>query len=176
VIAKAFNPNTREAEAGGFLSSRPAWSTEWVPGQPGLYRETLSQKKKKKRKISIYIKLVRNNVMTALTDCLPNEALKRTGCLPMWERMGWSSSIYCVKRGKKLTLLCSAFQKWQHLVFHCNNDNGWCRGSTCPNVPIGVLSAFQVECTEHSDKHVTLRRHSTSKILWTRGSSEKQRP
>jgi hypothetical protein len=25
---------------------RPAWSTEWVPGQPGLQRETLSQKKK----------------------------------------------------------------------------------------------------------------------------------
>jgi hypothetical protein len=23
-----FNPSTREAEAGGFLSSRPAWSTE----------------------------------------------------------------------------------------------------------------------------------------------------
>jgi hypothetical protein len=38
--------STREAEAGGFLSSRPAWSTEWVPGQPGLYRETLSRKKK----------------------------------------------------------------------------------------------------------------------------------
>jgi hypothetical protein len=24
----AFNPSTREAEAGGFLSLRPAWSTE----------------------------------------------------------------------------------------------------------------------------------------------------
>jgi hypothetical protein len=24
----AFNPSTQEAEAGGFLSSRPAWSTE----------------------------------------------------------------------------------------------------------------------------------------------------
>ena len=24
------------------LSSRPAWSIEWVPGQPGLHRETLS--------------------------------------------------------------------------------------------------------------------------------------
>jgi hypothetical protein len=44
VVAHAFNPSTREAEAGGFLSSRPAWSTEWVPGQPGLYRDTLSRK------------------------------------------------------------------------------------------------------------------------------------
>jgi hypothetical protein len=26
VVAHAFNPSTREAEAGGFLSSRPAWS------------------------------------------------------------------------------------------------------------------------------------------------------
>jgi hypothetical protein len=44
-----FNPSTREAEAGRFLSSRPAWSTEWVLGQPGLHRETLSQKNKNKQ-------------------------------------------------------------------------------------------------------------------------------
>ena len=28
VVAHAFNPSTWEVEAGGFLSSRPAWSTE----------------------------------------------------------------------------------------------------------------------------------------------------
>jgi hypothetical protein len=28
VVAHAFIPNTLEAEAGGFLSLRPAWSTE----------------------------------------------------------------------------------------------------------------------------------------------------
>jgi hypothetical protein len=28
MVAHAFNPSTGEAEAGGFLSSRPAWSTE----------------------------------------------------------------------------------------------------------------------------------------------------
>jgi hypothetical protein len=50
VVAHAFNPSTWEAEAGVFLSSRPAWSTEWVPGQPGLHWETLSQKTKKKKK------------------------------------------------------------------------------------------------------------------------------
>ena len=49
VVAHAFNPSTREAEAGGFLSSRPAWSTLLVPGQPGLYRETLSWKTKNKQ-------------------------------------------------------------------------------------------------------------------------------
>jgi hypothetical protein len=47
VVVHAFNPSTREAEAGGFLSSWPAWSTKRVSGQPGLYRET--KKKKKKR-------------------------------------------------------------------------------------------------------------------------------
>jgi hypothetical protein len=40
---------TREAEAGGFLSSRLAWSTKWVPGQPGLYIETLSRKTKQNK-------------------------------------------------------------------------------------------------------------------------------
>jgi hypothetical protein len=47
VVVHAFNPSTWEAEAGRFLSLRPAWSTKWVPGQPGLYRETLSWKKTK---------------------------------------------------------------------------------------------------------------------------------
>ena len=50
MVAYTFNPSTQEAEAGGFLSSRPAWSTEWVPGQPGLYRETLSRNKTKQNK------------------------------------------------------------------------------------------------------------------------------
>jgi hypothetical protein len=47
VVTHAFDPSTWEAEAGGFLSSRPAWSTKWVPGQPGLHRETLSWKTNK---------------------------------------------------------------------------------------------------------------------------------
>jgi hypothetical protein len=29
------------------VSSRPDWSTKQVPGQPGLYKGTLSKKKKK---------------------------------------------------------------------------------------------------------------------------------
>ena len=45
-----FIPSTWETEAGGSLNSRPAWSTEGVPGQPGLHRETLSRKTKKKKK------------------------------------------------------------------------------------------------------------------------------
>jgi hypothetical protein len=45
----AFNPSSWEAEAGRFLSLRPAWSTKWVPGHPGLYREILSQKNQKQK-------------------------------------------------------------------------------------------------------------------------------
>ena len=40
----------REAEAGGFLSLRPTWSTESIPGQPGLHRETLFRETKQKQK------------------------------------------------------------------------------------------------------------------------------
>jgi hypothetical protein len=49
VVVHTFNPSTWEAEAGGFLSLMPAWSTEWVTEQPGLYREILSRKAKQKR-------------------------------------------------------------------------------------------------------------------------------
>jgi hypothetical protein len=41
VEAHTFNPSTREAEAGGFLSSRPAWATQ---------RNPVSKKKKNKKK------------------------------------------------------------------------------------------------------------------------------
>ena len=43
-------PALGRQRAGRFLSSRPAWFTEWVSGQPGLHRETLSQKLKKEKK------------------------------------------------------------------------------------------------------------------------------
>lgn len=47
VVVHIFNPSTwgAEAEAGGSPSSRPAWPIEWIPGQPGLYREKLSRNK-----------------------------------------------------------------------------------------------------------------------------------
>jgi hypothetical protein len=49
---QSFNSSTQEAEPDESLSSRPAWSTEQVLRQPGLYRETLSQKHKAKTKTS----------------------------------------------------------------------------------------------------------------------------
>jgi hypothetical protein len=50
MVAHTFNPSPRKAEAGRFLSSRLAWSTKWVPGQPELHRETLSWKTNKQTK------------------------------------------------------------------------------------------------------------------------------
>jgi hypothetical protein len=47
-VAQAFNPSTWKAEKGRSLSLRPAWSTEGVPGWPGLHGETPSQKNKNK--------------------------------------------------------------------------------------------------------------------------------
>jgi hypothetical protein len=54
MVAHAFNPNTREAGTGRFLSSKPAWSTKSVPGHPGLYRETLSQNKQTNKQTHTY--------------------------------------------------------------------------------------------------------------------------
>ena len=50
-MVHTFNTSTWEAEVDGFLSSKPAWSTERVPGQPGLHRETLSHHPPRKKNI-----------------------------------------------------------------------------------------------------------------------------
>lgn len=44
IVVHTFNPKAQEVEADGSLSSRPAWSTQWVLvlGQLGLHSETLS--------------------------------------------------------------------------------------------------------------------------------------
>ena len=45
----AIKPSTQEAEAGRSLSLRPARSAEGDPGQPGLHRETLSPREKRRK-------------------------------------------------------------------------------------------------------------------------------
>jgi hypothetical protein len=50
VVAHTFNPSTWEAEAGRFLSLRPALLYRVSSRQLRLHRETLSQKKKQKQK------------------------------------------------------------------------------------------------------------------------------
>jgi hypothetical protein len=56
-VAHVFNPSTWEAEAGGFLSSTPAWSTkvkfqdsQGYTEKPCLEKPKKKKKKKKKKK------------------------------------------------------------------------------------------------------------------------------
>lgn len=49
VATQAFSPSAREAEAGGFVNARPAWSTRAVPGQAPKLERNLSQKQKIKQ-------------------------------------------------------------------------------------------------------------------------------
>jgi hypothetical protein len=82
VVAHAFNPSTWEAEAGGFLSSRSAWSTKWVPGHPGLYRETLSQKTKQTKKIDKW------DLIKSQSFCKAKETVNKTKQQPTnWEKI-----------------------------------------------------------------------------------------
>jgi hypothetical protein len=76
--AHAFNPSTWEAELSRFLSSRPACSTEWVPGQPGLHRETLSRKKKKL--LSWALRHTTYTLKLALWGWWDGSAVKSTDC------------------------------------------------------------------------------------------------
>jgi hypothetical protein len=46
MVAHVFYSSTQEAKASGTLNLRTVWSTERVPEQSGLHRETLSQKTK----------------------------------------------------------------------------------------------------------------------------------
>jgi hypothetical protein len=49
MVAHAFNPSTWKAEAGGFLSSRPAWSTEFQDSQGYTEKPCLEKPKPKKK-------------------------------------------------------------------------------------------------------------------------------
>jgi hypothetical protein len=49
VVAHTFNPSTREAEAGGFLSLRPAWSTKFQDSQGYTEKPCLEKQNKTKQ-------------------------------------------------------------------------------------------------------------------------------
>ena len=50
VVADAFHPSTQEAEAGGSLGSRPAWSTEQGQDSQGYTEKPCLEKKLNKIK------------------------------------------------------------------------------------------------------------------------------
>ena len=63
VVAHAFSPSTWEAEAGGFLSSRPAWSTEFQDSHGYTEKPCLE----KKIKTSLF--LLPNSTEMVNLDC-----------------------------------------------------------------------------------------------------------
>ena len=70
-MSQAFNPSTWDADTGGFLTLRPAWSTKWLPGQPELYRETRSQKERKKERKKWYHDLSIHNCLSLQQHLIP---------------------------------------------------------------------------------------------------------
>lgn len=85
VVAHTFDASTWEVEAGDSESWRPAWSTEWVPGQPRLQSETLSQKTKQKQK-----------------------------CLSSWFFFGDRVTHSTAQLGLELTILPQPPKCWEH--------------------------------------------------------------
>ena len=115
VVAHAFNPSTWEAEAGGFLSSRPAWSTKWVPGQPGLHRETLSQKnQKKKQKTTTTTK----NLIKLTNFVFPRQVLYPNRSR-IWGGEWHRFTLYLVER------TCSQSRIWLGKKFSRRNRTEW---------------------------------------------------
>ena len=53
MVVHAFIPSTWEAEAGGFLSSRPAWATQRNPVLKNKNKKKNKQNKTKKRNVTI---------------------------------------------------------------------------------------------------------------------------
>jgi hypothetical protein len=49
-MAQAFNPSTRETEAGGFLSSKPVWSTSEFQDSQGYTEKPCLEKQEKNKK------------------------------------------------------------------------------------------------------------------------------
>jgi hypothetical protein len=49
VVVHAFNPSTREAKAGGFLSLRPAWSTSEFQVSQGYTEKPCLEKTKQNK-------------------------------------------------------------------------------------------------------------------------------
>jgi hypothetical protein len=61
MMAHAFNPSTQEAEAGRFLSSRPAWSTEFQDSQGYTEKPCLEKPKTNKQNVPMRLGSNKNN-------------------------------------------------------------------------------------------------------------------
>jgi hypothetical protein len=81
----------RQRQADGYLSSRPAWSTKWVPGQPGLHRETLSRTPppQKKKNVNLPPWYPNFKLLWSLNEILYNHPV---GC---WETSVGQTVSWC---------------------------------------------------------------------------------
>ena len=70
MVAHAFNPSTREAETGEFLSSRPAWSTSEFQNSQGYTEKPCLEKKTKQNKQTNKKQNKKNN----------NKILRKSNC------------------------------------------------------------------------------------------------
>jgi len=68
------------------MTLRPVWATHWVPGQPGLHSETLSEKTKEKKerqkKVAQRVTGI-PNLYNSSSFWLYFKSLTHTGVLPL---------------------------------------------------------------------------------------------
>jgi hypothetical protein len=83
VVVHTFNSSTQEAGTSESLSLRPAWSTERVPGQQRLHRETMSST---------------NKQTTTITTTKEREEEREGGKKKRREKEGGVLNAFCVMR------------------------------------------------------------------------------
>ena len=76
MVVPSFNPSTQEAEAGESVNSRPVWSSERAPGQPGVITQRNPISKKKYSQIDPGMYLLQFYDSNFLVLCLHEEILE----------------------------------------------------------------------------------------------------
>jgi hypothetical protein len=106
-----FNPSTQEAEAGGFLSSRPAWSTKWVPGQGKTWKNTLKPcLKKTKSKLKSIQSFMGTKAALTLLTMTKKVVFTHTG-------LEWNLNLFF------LNSLCSRTKHKQNNEYETSREN-----------------------------------------------------
>jgi hypothetical protein len=92
------NPSTRDAEAGRSLSSRPLWSMEGFPGQPGLRKQNKPWAGQQHGKEQICCSLFEHQRMVLCIICLDADFCAQiSGCSPDDGMTKHLQSQRCVK-------------------------------------------------------------------------------
>jgi hypothetical protein len=112
MVAHAFSPSTREAEAGRFLKSRPAWSTDRTAR--AIQRNLVSNKTKQTNTISFSSYLLLMASLYWFRICYASCEDSQLECLtffqPCWKSLMGSDSVYSVKQCIPSELKCQQKQ------------------------------------------------------------------